>query len=144
EHLGLPLGQARPVASGGLGRHPPGLAEHQAGEPGRETRGAGGGLAHRPPHGYSPSTGPASPGVNTASPAAVWRTASTSSVADADLTRQPDAPAFTASSTSACSPLADSTSTRVRGSAPVTRRMASTPDTLPRLRSISTTSGATV
>jgi hypothetical protein len=43
-----------------------------------------------------------------------------------------------------CSPLADSTSTFVAGSAAVISRVASTPDVLPRLRSMRTTSGCTV
>src|SRR6266545_2948201 len=75
---------------------------------GGSSAGAGAAASRR----YSPSTRPARPGVNTASPSAVRRTASRNSVRTADLSRYPVAPAFTASSTSCCSPLADSTSTR--------------------------------
>ena len=79
--------------------------------------------------------------MNTASPCAVRATASSSSAREADFTRYPVAPAFTASRTSACSPLADSTSTRTRGSAATIWRVASTPSTPGIWRSVSTTWG---
>ncbi len=89
----------------------------------------------------SPSTRPASPGVNTPSPRPVRSTAASSSSRDADFSRYPVAPAFTVSSTSACSPLADSTRTRTFGYPATTRRVVSTPSRCGICRSRTTTSG---
>ena len=89
----------------------------------------------------SPSTSPARPGVNTASPAAVRRTASRNSARAADFSRYPAAPALTASSTSCCSPLADRMSTRAAGRAAGRPRVTSTPEASGSRRSSTTTSG---
>ena len=93
QHLGLPLGQPRRV---------------------RPSAPAGASASRR----YSPSTSPASPGVNTASPAAVRRTASSSSSGAGRLDQVAGGAGLDRLQHVGCSPLADSTSTRVAGSAP--------------------------
>ena len=89
----------------------------------------------------SPSTRPASPGVNTASPAAVRRTPSISSSLDADFTRYPFAPAFMARSTSSRSPEAEMTSTGRSGKSRRRISMQVAPSGSGILRSITTMSG---
>ena len=92
---------------------------------------------------YSPSTNPARPGVNTARPSAVARTASPSSALDALLTRYPVAPAFTASRTSSRSSEAESTRIFDDGETVSTSAVACAPSPSGSRMSITTTFGCT-